>query len=136
MYEEWCELEGANYKTYTQKEKNVPPLEQNRVFQPVRNMIIRTVMQIKFPTVDMGIESPEPTEIDLVIPPIIDEETMVEMTSNSVENFSREKLYIKWSDSYKEAHKLICNKESTLEDYKKLKNYCCLNQIMLLHFTI
>ncbi|HEZ7986809.1 MAG TPA: MobP3 family relaxase [Ruminococcus sp.] len=119
MYEKWCELERAKYKTYTQREKDIPPLEQNKVFQPVRNMIIRTVMQMKFPTVDIEIEMPEPIEFDLDIPSPIDEETIDEITDNSVEISPQSKLYIKWSDSYKEAHKLIYNKNSTLEDYKK-----------------
>lgn len=119
MYEKWCELERAKYKTYTQKEKKIPPLEQNKVFQPVRNMIIRTVMQMKFPTVDMGIELPEPTKIDLDIPLPIYEEAIDEITNNSAENNFKEKLYIKWSDSYKEAHKLILSDESNLTDYKK-----------------
>ena len=31
-------------------------------------------------------------------------------------------MYIKWSDSYKEAHKLILSKKLTLDDYKKAEN--------------
>lgn len=34
------------YKSYTQKEKELPPLVDNKVFQPVRNMIIRTVLDM------------------------------------------------------------------------------------------
>jgi Sel1 repeat protein len=82
-------------------------------------MIIRSVMQMKFPTVDMEIELPEPTEFDLNIPLKIEEEVINETVDNSVENSPQDKLYIKWSDSYKEAHKFIYSKESTLEDYKK-----------------
>lgn len=119
MYEKWCELERAKYKTYTQKEKDVPPLERNKVFQPVRNMIIRTVMQMKFPTVDMKIELPEPIEFDLNIPLQIDEAAINEIISDSVESSPLSKLYIKWSDSYKEAHKLILNRDPQNDDYKK-----------------
>lgn len=119
MYEKWCELERAKYKKYTQKEKDIPPLEQNKVFQPVRNMIICTVMQMKIPIDDIEIEMPEPIEFDLDVPLKIEEEIVNESVDNSVENSPQNKLYIKWSDSYKEAHKLIFNKESTLEDYKK-----------------
>ena len=43
LYEMWCELERQKYKAYTQKEKEFPPLWENKVFQPVRNMIIREV---------------------------------------------------------------------------------------------
>lgn len=43
LYEKWCELERQKYKVYTQKEKEFPPLWENKVFQPVRNMIVRQV---------------------------------------------------------------------------------------------
>ena len=44
LYEKWCNLERLKYKTYTQKEKELPALTDNKVFQPVRNMIIKTVL--------------------------------------------------------------------------------------------
>ncbi len=62
---------------------------------------------------------PEP---DFDIPLQIDDEVINETVDNSVENSTQNKLYIKWSDSYMEAHKLIYNKNSTLEDYKKAEN--------------
>lgn len=43
LYEKWCELERQKYKAYTQKEKEFPALWENKVFQPIRNMIIRQV---------------------------------------------------------------------------------------------
>ena len=49
LYEKWCELERQKYKTYTQKEKEFPPLWENKVFQPVRNMIIHEVSEINIP---------------------------------------------------------------------------------------
>lgn len=49
LYEKWCELERQKYKTYTQKEKEFPPLWENKVFQPVRNMIIQEVSEINIP---------------------------------------------------------------------------------------
>lgn len=50
----WCELERQKYKAYTQKEKEFPPLWENKVFQPVRNMIIRQVsgMEIRHYEID------------------------------------------------------------------------------------
>ncbi len=62
LYEKWCSLERLKYKTYTQKEKDIPPLVDNKVFQPVRNMIIRTVLDMNNPIVDAAVEEPEPTE--------------------------------------------------------------------------
>lgn len=62
LYEKWCSLERLKYKTYTQKEKELPALTDNKVFQPVRNMIIRTVLDMNNPIVDVSVEEPEPTE--------------------------------------------------------------------------
>lgn len=45
LYDKWCEFESAKYRTYTQKEKKFPSLTENKEFQSVRNMIIRTVMK-------------------------------------------------------------------------------------------
>ncbi len=44
LYEKWCELERQKYKTYTQKEKDFPPLTENKVFHSIRNEIIRQVL--------------------------------------------------------------------------------------------
>ena len=62
LYEKWCDLERLKCKTYTQKEKELPALTDNKVFQPVRNMIIRTVLDMNNPIVDVLVEEPEPTE--------------------------------------------------------------------------
>ena len=62
LYEKWCDLERLKCKTYTQKEKELPALTDNKVFQPVRNMIIRTVLDMNNPIVDVLVEEPELTE--------------------------------------------------------------------------
>lgn len=102
MYEKWCELERAKYKTYTQKEKDMPPLAQNKVFKPVKNMIIQTVLKIEFPATDIEIEAHVP---DVNIPQIIEE------------NLS-DKYCLKWSDDYKNACKIIKEKSSEIADFK------------------
>lgn len=51
LYEKWCELERQKYKVYTQKEKEFPPLWENKVFQPVRNMIVRQVLDMSTPEI-------------------------------------------------------------------------------------
>ena len=47
LYEKWCELERLKYRTYTQKEPDIPPLAENKVFKPVKNMIIRAVLAMQ-----------------------------------------------------------------------------------------
>ena len=148
LYEKWCSLESLKYKTYTQKEKELPPLVDNKVFQPVRNMIIRTVLDMNYPVIDVEIEEPEPTEqfanddfyVDILLKfdeseqsendkvTFSDNEelTAEEFTCSNesavtvdVDDAPKSKYYLKWSSSYKEACKLIYNKRSKLEDFQK-----------------
>ena len=151
LYEKWCSLERLKYKTYTQKEKELPALTDNKVFQPVRNMIIRTVLDMNNPIVDVLVEEPEPTErfenddsdsLTAEIFPQFDEakpfaddkvifsdnddftaEDFIWSDENAVtvdvDNTPKSKYYLKWSNSYKEACKLIYNKQSKLEDFQK-----------------
>ena len=148
LYEKWCSLESLKYKSYTQKEKELPPLVDNKVFQPVRNMIIRTVLDMNYPVIDVEIEEPEPTEqfanddFYVDISPQFDESEQSEndkvtfsnnddLTAEDfiwsgenavtvdVDDASKSKYYLKWSSSYKEACKLIYNKRSKLEDFQK-----------------
>ena len=141
-------MESLKYKTYTQKEKELPPLVDNKVFQPVRNMIIRTVLDMNYPVIDVEIEEPDPTEqfenddFYVDISPQFDESEQSEndkvtfsnnddLTAEDfiwsgenavtvdVDDAPKSKYYLKWSSSYKEACKLIYNKRSKLEDFQK-----------------
>ena len=149
LYEKWCSLESLKYKTYTQKEKELPPLVDNKVFQPVRNMIIRTVLDMNYPVIDVEIEEPEPTEqfanddfyVDILLKfdeseqSENDKVTFSDNDEPTAEDFiwsnenevtvdiedyePQSKYYLKWSTAYKEACKIIYNKQSKLEDFKK-----------------
>ncbi len=148
LYEKWCSLESLKYKTYTQKEKELPPLVDNKVFQPVRNMIIRTVLDMNYPVIDVEIEEPEPTEqfanddfyVDILLKfdeseqsendkvtfSDNDEPTAEEFTCSNesavtvdIDDEPQSKYYLKWSTAYKEACKIIYNKQSKLEDFQK-----------------
>lgn len=111
LYEKWCELERQKYKTYTQKEKEFPLLWENKVFQPVRNMIIQQVLQMQFPAEEMSVVEPELPEhfVEMEILPQIDEEPID----------SENQYYLKWSDNYKTACKIIYDKQSKTEDFQK-----------------
>ena len=111
LYEKWCELERQKYKTYTQKEKEFPLLWENKVFQPVRNMIIQQVLQMQFPAEEMSVVEPELPEhfVEMEILPQIDEEPID----------SENQYYLKWSDNYKTACKIIYDKQSKMEDFQK-----------------
>lgn len=71
LYEKWCELESLKYKTYTLKPKTFPPLTENKEFRSVKNMIIRTVLEMDKPMTDEPEPAPpEPTDDDDTPPPI------------------------------------------------------------------
>ena len=49
MYEKWCELEQQKYETYTSAVQKFPPLEDNKVFKPIKNAVIQALLDIDFP---------------------------------------------------------------------------------------
>ena len=123
LYEKWCSLERLKYKTYTQKEAELPELVDNKVFQPVRNMIIRTVLNMKPFDANTEIEGSEPNDeyfdnTPQSMSPLFDEaEPLAEAETD--ESAAAIKYYIKWNDQYKKACKLIYSKDAKLNDFKK-----------------
>ena len=123
LYDKWCSLERLKYKTYTQKETELPKLADNKVFQPVRNMIIRTVLNMKPFDANTEIEGSEPNDeyIDNTpqnMSPLFDEaEPLAEKETD--ESAAAINYYIKWNDQYKKACKLIYGKDAKLNDFKK-----------------
>lgn len=123
LYEKWCSLERLKYKTYTQKEAELPELVDNKVFQPVRNMIIRTVLNMKPFDANTEIEGSEPNDeyfdnTPQSMSPMFDEaEPLAEKETDELA--AAIKYYIKWNDQYKKACKLIYSKDAKLNDFKK-----------------
>ena len=100
LYDKWCEFEKAKYKMYTQKDKELPRLAENKEFRSVKNMIIRKVVNmIEIPDIE-----PEETHDD------IEEDTDISFaddyeyvdTEESGSNY-----YFKWSDGYKSASRIL-----------------------------
>ncbi len=81
MYDEWCKLEQQKYETYTNAVQKFPPLEENKVFKPIKNAVIRAVLGMDFST-EMFEEYGE------------DEIGEAEVDKD---------LYIKWTAEYKSA---------------------------------
>ena len=86
MYEEWCALEQQKYETYTSAVQKFPSLEENKVFKPIKNTVIRAVLEI---------DNPAP-ELDSEIFADSDESDLGEAQSSS-------EFYIKWTAEYKSA---------------------------------
>ena len=123
LYDKWCSLERLKYKTYTLKETELPKLADNKVFQPLRNMIIRTVLNMKPFDANTEIEGSEPNDeyfdnTPQNMSPLFDEaELLAEKETD--ESAAAIKNYIKWNDQYKKACKLIYGKDAKLNDFKK-----------------
>ena len=123
LYEKWCGLERLKYKTYTLKETELPELSANKVFQPLRNMIIRTVLNMKPFDANTEIEGSEPNDeyfdnTPQSMSPLFDEAEPLAETETD-ESAAAIKYYIKWNDQYKKACKLIYGKDAKLNDFKK-----------------
>ena len=123
LYDKWCSLERLKYKTYTLKETELPELSANKVFQPLRNMIICTVLNMKPFDANTEIEGSEPNDeyfdnTPQNMSPLFDEaEPLAEKETD--ESAAAIKNYIKWNDQYKKACKLIYGKDAKLNDFKK-----------------
>ena len=113
MYSLWCEMEQQKHDVYSSAKLQFPKLADNKEFKSVKNMIIRTVLDMNSPVVDIEIEEPELTAEDF----IWSGENAV--TVDTVDYQSQSKYYLKWSTVYKEACKIIYNKQSKLEDFQK-----------------
>ena len=140
MYSLWCEMEQQKHDVYSSARVQFPKLADNKEFKSVKNMTIQTVLDMNSPVVDIEIEEPELTEKtddDITdIPPQIDEFDNAiyfdndDMAANGFscsskispkepDDSPKSKYYLKWSNAYKEACKLIYNKQSKLEDFQK-----------------
>ena len=102
MYELWCEMEQQKHDVYSSARIDFPSLVENKEFKSVKNMIIQTVLKMELPVADIEIEVPVP---DVDIPQIIEE------------NLS-DKYCLKWSEDYKNACKIIKEKNSEIADFK------------------
>ena len=58
MYDEWCRLEQQKYETYTSAVQKFPRLEENKAFKPIKNAVIRAVL-------DMEIQQNEQPKSDI-----------------------------------------------------------------------
>lgn len=142
MYTLWCEMEQQKHDVYSSAKLQLPTLVDNKEFKSVKNMIIQTVLDMNSPVIDIEIEEPELTEKtdddDITdIPPQFDEsdnavyfdndKLTAEDLNRNIENevtadtdkTPKSKYYLKWSNAYKEACRIIYDKSSKSEDFKK-----------------
>ena len=123
MYELWCEMEQQKHDVYSSAKLKFPPLVDNKEFRSVRNMIIRTVLNMKPFDANTEIEGSEPNDeyfdnTPQNMSPLFDESEPLAETETD-ESAAAIKNYIKWNDQYKKACKLIYGKDAKLNDFKK-----------------
>lgn len=80
MYDEWCGLEQQKYETYTSAIQKFPPLEKNKVFKPIKNTVIRAVLEMDFSAQEFDSEMFSDND-----------------ESDFTEAYSSSKFYIKWT---------------------------------------
>ena len=133
MYKLWCEMEQQKHDVYSSAKLQFPKLTDNKEFKSVKNMIVQTVLDMNSPVVDIEIEEPpeltEKTDDDITdIPPMFDNDNMADgdftwndknaVTSDTYKT-PKSRYYLKWSNEYKEACRIIYDKSSKPEDFKK-----------------
>ena len=62
MYELWCELEQKKHDTYSSAKISFPPLTDNVQFKSVKNMIIKTVLDMNLPEAEGAAEQEQADE--------------------------------------------------------------------------
>ena len=87
MYELWCELEQKKHDTYSSAKMTFPPMTDNVQFKPVKNMIIKTVLDMNLPETEEESEQKQTDEEEM------DYSTAdVTVSNNSSDNEPQEEL--------------------------------------------
>ena len=69
MYELWCEVEQTKHDTYSSAKISFPPLTDNAQFKSVKNMIIRTILDMHLPETEKADEQEQADEKEAVFSP-------------------------------------------------------------------
>lgn len=116
MYDEWCALEQQKYETYTSAVQKFPPLEGNKVFKPIKNTVIRVVL-------DMDNLAQEPTS-----------EMFAEYGEDVLnETESDGDLYIKWTAEYKSACSELYKNHNVSKAFELLQAEAEKRNVLALH---
>ena len=109
MYKLWCDMEQTKHDFYSSAKVEFPSMVDNVNFKSVKNMIIRSAMEMQFDT---------PVIEDDFVSDNIEEDTEISFpdeydyepadTEESGDNY-----YCKWSNEYKSASKILRSKELT-----------------------
>lgn len=116
MYNEWCKLEQQKYETYMGAVQKFPPLEKNKAFKPIKNAVIRAVL-------DMDNLAQEPAS-----------EMFAEHRDDVFdETETHGDLYIKWTAEYKFACDELYKNHNIPKAFKLFQTEAEKGSILALH---
>lgn len=112
MYKLWCDMEQTKHDFYSSAKVELPSMVDNNHFKSVKNMIIRSAMEMQF-------EIPVAEDEDIIYN--IEEDTEMSFPDEydyEVSNAEEigEYYYCKWSDEYKSASRILRSKDSSDDD--------------------
>ena len=101
MYAVWCELEQQKYEVYTSAIQKFPPLEENKVFKPIKNAVIKAVSEMKFPVLEIEVDN--------------DDEIFIQenLEDDKEEKPTAKKYGESWKKDYRKAFKYLANSDYT-----------------------
>ena len=99
MYAEWCELEQQKYETYTSAVQKFPPLEENKAFKPIKNVVIQAVLNMDFSEQDIIVTSDE----------ILSQEDFEDTEPH--EDIPGDDFHMSWHGDYKIAKEYLKDKQ-------------------------
>lgn len=108
MYEHWCELERQKYETYTSAVPKFPLLEENKIFKPVKNAIIKAVSEMEFPIHEIEFTIDDETLIQADLDSEIEEKTIAEKHHESWKKDYRKAFKHLAEGDYTNAYKMFC----------------------------
>lgn len=68
MYGQWCELEQRKNESYTSALQKFSSLEKNKAFKPIKNAVIRAVLDMQYPVSEPNFDSDKLSETDITLP--------------------------------------------------------------------
>ena len=111
MYGLWCDMEQSKHDFYSSAKVDFPSMADNEQFKSVKNMIIKAASEIRFDfPVAENDDIPDEIEDDTDSGYYYDYDTPQNAKEEQTDNT---RMYIRWSEEYKSAVKVLADKESS-----------------------
>lgn len=135
MYKVWCDMEQSKHDFYSSAKVDFPAMVDNEQFKSVKNMIIKAAVEIRFDfPVAENEDLPDEIEDDNDSGYYYDYDTPQNIKEEQTDNT---RMYIRWSEEYKSAVKVLADKESSddekLQAFQQLKAEADKGNILAMH---